>query len=318
MSACARCLALATLVVITACGGADDRSQHQDSTGPSSTTTNRTVDAGTSSPHATAVDPPTSDPTVAARTCRRRQRTAVETLDWRLAQAGNRLTSAIHAPSGAGAASLSLAYHLRTALGNLRTDCGRVPQAARHFLATGLRATGRPLTDEAFRRTVLAFGPWSVRVDGRDASRSLIRSWTTCRRLAPQVRAGYAVWWDFTPRGTDWWVQLLLDNDLDVKLEVNVGGSLWAAGHPEPAEPLGPLRHHGIPALEFTWGGSSSDYYYAEPHRRTTKFVGIGEFYKVHLPRNGYFFDIRPELSVNPLHPADGNWLCALPVPRAN
>jgi hypothetical protein len=218
-----------------------------------------------------------------------------------------------------GAASLSLAYFLRTAQEKVREACGEIPHPARTFFVTGLAATERPMNRFVFRRAAITFGRWSLRATGRDEGKPLLWALRTCRRLAPSLSAGYAVWWDHTPGGTDWWVQLHVENDTDVEVAVDVGGSLWAAGNRMgDTDPYDEPVHRGITAAQFTWGGSSADYYNLAPHTRVKHFVGIGEFYKVHLTRDGYFFDVRPEVYVSPLRSVDGNWRCAVPVPRVN
>jgi hypothetical protein len=92
------------------------------------------------------------------------------------------------------------------------------------------------------------------------------------------------------------WVQMIVHNPTEKALAVSLGGT---------------LRARGADQRVFTWGASSADSAVAEPRSRMTHFVGIGEFYKVHMSRDGSLFDIRPLVIV-------GRWQCALPVEREN
>jgi hypothetical protein len=215
-------------------------------------------------------------------------------------------------------ATRSLAYHLRTARENVRSDCDRVPPPARRFLRTGLRMTRAPLDQAEHARLLNVFEPWAARHWGAKRSGSLRRSLEACQRYKKAVSAGYALWWDYTPEGRDWWIQIIVDNRTTERLLVSLGGTVWADGVPARyRDPYGPATHWGRTADQYSWGGSSADTFYAPPGQRTRSFVGIGEFYKVHLTREGEFFDIRPEVTVGP--PAGGSYAwCAVPVPRVN
>jgi hypothetical protein len=231
-------------------------------------------------------------------------------------QTADRVTASLSGE--APGVTLSLAYHLRAARENLRTDCGRVPGPARHFLRTGLRSTRTPLDQADYTRLLDTFEPWARQhLDSRGAS-WLRRSLQACHRYQPLVRAWYAVWWDYTPEGRDWWVQTTVDNNTDEVLDVRLNGSLWADGVPARyRDPYGPATHWGREAEQYTWGASSADEIYAPPHQRIRHFEGIGAGYKVHLTREGSFFDIRPEVYVSPLR-EDGAPGCAIPVRRIN
>ncbi|RYP84429.1 hypothetical protein EKO23_15495 [Nocardioides guangzhouensis] len=231
-------------------------------------------------------------------------------------QTADRVTASLSGE--APGATRSLAYHLRTVRENLRGGCGTIPQPARQFLRAGLRMTRTPLSQAEYAQLVdryeaWASGPTSSRRDGW-----LRRSLEACRRYRGKVSAGYAVWWEPTAAGRDWWVQITVDNNTDDLLDVSLGGSLWADGVPTRyRDPYGPDRHWGRVADQYTWGGSSADEVYAPPGRRIRTFVGIGAGYKVHLLRGGELFDIRPTVFVSPLREG-GAPGCSLPVPRIN
>jgi hypothetical protein len=164
-------------------------------------------------------------------------------------------------------------------------------------------------------QVLAAYAEWARTLGKRRPAEVLIETRRRCLALARRVRLGYAVWSEPTAAGKDIWVQLIAHNDTDERLEMSLGGSLWA-WHPDPAwSPKQNWRlHRGRLAEQFSWGGSSADALNAEPHARTTTFVGIGEFYKVHMAADGYFFDIRPEMFVYPR--GAEKWWCSLPVMR--
>ena len=173
-------------------------------------------------------------------------------------------------------------------------------------------------------RLLDAFEPWVAREWGARDADWLRRSLKACHRYKGAVSAGYAVWWEHTPEGRDWWVQILVDNNTDDLLDVAIRGSMWADGVlPRYRDPYGPDTHWGREADQYTWGASSYDETYSPPRQRIRMFVAIGPSYKVHLNPEGGFFDIRPEVYVSLLRESDegddaGEAGCALPVPRLN
>lgn len=303
-----RVVILAALLLGAACSDVDGTGER---TGPSGTTTASPTVTGTSPDAGRSDRAPQAD-----RRCQERQGKALENLDWRMKQTADRVSAAL--TGEAPGASLSLAHHLRTAKETLGADCGRLPGPARRFLRTGLRMTVAPLDQAEYARLLDAFEPWAARHWGAKRAGSLRRSLDACRRYKSEVSAGYAVWWEHTPDGRDWWIQITVDNGTPDELLVTLGGSVWADGVPARyRDPYGPDKHWGRPAEQYSWGGSSADEAYVPAGQLTRRFVGIGEFYKVHLTREGEFFDVRPEVKVGP--PSGGlNAWCALPVPRVN
>lgn len=148
----ARCLALATMLVVVACGNADHREAHATPTAASSSAT---AVVGVLPPPASAESGPVSTRPVDDAVCRRGQEAVVEDLARRLEQAGAR------------AVPLTLPRQLRAARARLQEACGLVPLRARLFLVAGLRATRRPMQDATYRRTVLALGRWAEQATGR-------------------------------------------------------------------------------------------------------------------------------------------------------
>ena len=163
--------------------------------------------------------------------------------------------------------------------------------------------TRAPLDQAEYARLLGVFEPWAAQHWNAKRAGSLRRSLEACRRYTRAVSAGYAVWWEHTPQGRDWWIQITMDNRTPDKLHATLGGTVWADGVPARyRDPYGPDTHWGRKAEQYSWGGSSADETDVPPGQRTQQFVGIGEFYKVHLTREGEFFDVRPEVSVG--HPS--------------
>lgn len=304
-----RCRAVAVAVLlVSACSEADgtgDRADPSGTTAASPSVSGPTPDMGRS-----------ERPQQPDRRCRERQATALENLEWRMKQTADRVSASLSGESPGAAPSL--AYHLRTAREKIRTDCGRVPGPARRFLRAGLGMTRAPLDQAEYARLLGVFEPWAAQHWNAKRAGSLRRSLEACRRYTRAVSAGYAVWWEHTPQGRDWWIQITMDNRTPDKLHATLGGTVWADGVPARyRDPYGPDTHWGRKAEQYSWGGSSADETDVPPGQRTQQFVGIGEFYKVHLTREGEFFDVRPEVSVGSPFGGSYAW-CALPVPRVN
>jgi hypothetical protein len=303
-------IVIAALLLATACS---DRGRGGEDQGPVAVAS----DAGTGQETGSGPgdQPRTDRPAPLDLRCRQRQQRTVEELSWRIGQAVDRVSLA---PAGLSAtASSGLGRQVRVAGDRLRAACDTVPPAALRFVAITLRQTRRPLDAAASRRILTSFAPWADRVS-RNSGTDLIAWQHQCREVRRLVTAGYAVWWDHTAEGRDWWLQIKVDNRTADKLLVTLGGSLWADGVPSRyRSPEGPDEHWGREADQYWWGGSSADEIYAPARRATSTFVGIGEFYKVHLLAHGSFFDIRPEVTVSPLR--GRRWgACALAVPRLN
>ncbi len=126
-------------------------------------------------------------------------------------------------------------------------------------------------------------------------------TWAARDGLATQVRAGYALWWDYIPDGKRWWVQMVVENDIDKRFWLDLAGTMRVTGQ------VYPQRGRG----RSVWGGSSADGIYAKPSTAWTRRVGLTEF--LHTSSDGKVYDVQPEVFI--FYEGRG---CSLPVPRLN
>ena len=217
--------------------------------------------------------------------------------------------------NASAAASRRLRSNVARTRERLDSDCETPSTSTQAFLTRVDQLAGTPLDGNSLDKVLAAYEAWADNIGKGRPAEVLIETRQQCLALARRVQLGYAVWWEPTAAGKDIWVQLIVHNNTDETLGLALRGSLWA-WHPDPA--WSPERywkmHGGRLAEQFTWGGSSADDLSVKPHDRATKFVGIGEFYKVHMASDGYFFDIRPEMYVDA--PNIKHWWCSLPVVR--
>ena len=267
-----------------------------------------------SSPASSTRSPSTgSDPSssVADSACHRTELQQVSRLEWPMSVVSSQVLSA--GDDASAAASRRLSNNIDRTRERLDSDCETPSTSAQEFLTRVDGLTDTPLDGNSLDTVLAAYAAWADSIGKGRPAKELIETRQQCLALARRVRLGYAVWWEPTAAGKDIWVQLITHNNTDEPLGIILRGSLWA-WHPDPAwSPERNLQmHRGRLAEQFTWGGSSADETSAKPQARTTTFVGIGEFYKVHLANDGYFFDIRPEMSVS----TPDIWGCSLPVVR--
>ena len=274
-----------------------------------------TVEEPSSPATSTQSPTPVADPSssVAGATCQRAELQQVTRLEWPLSLVSSHVLSA--GDDTSAAASRRLTNNVARARERLESDCETPSATSQEFLTQAAKLADTPLDGRSLDKVLAAYAAWADSIGKGRPAEVLIKSRQQCLALAHRVRLGYAVWSKPTAAGKDIWVQLIVHNNTDEILGIALRGSLWA-WHPDPAWSPKPdwKVHGGRLAEQFTWGGSSADDLSAKPHDRTTTFVGIGEFYKVHMASDGYFFDIRPEMSVGA--PSIKNWPCSLPVVR--
>jgi hypothetical protein len=294
-------------VMVSACGNPEDNSS-------GSSSSNSSVASPTGS--ASSTGPTASEEPSEGQGCRPREQRAFAALEYPLQEAADRVLSAVTGKSPAAADPL--ARRVDKVRGRLLTSCSSMPTTAASFFSAADRLTSRPLNAKSLDELLAAYARWATPIgEGRRAER-IIKNRKACLELARQVRTGYAVWWEPTPEGKDMWVQLIVHNDTAHRLAVSLWGSLWATGVlPKRAEYT--RTHHGVrDATQWTWGGSSADSMYGEPHARSTTFVGIGETYKLHMTSDGYMFDIQPVIQIHLYGPGTTPYGCSLPVVREN
>lgn len=291
-------------VMASACGNPEDSSS-----GPPSSTS---VVASPTGP-ASSTGPQATETPVEERDCRVLQQRAFAALDYRLQQASDRVLSAVTGESPE--AANQFARRVDNARKRLLTRCASVPAAAASFFSAAERLTSRPLAADSLDELLAAYARWATTPGESRRAERAIANRKACLKLTRQVRTGYAVWSEPTPEGKDMWVQLIVHNETGHRFGVSLNGRLWATGMlPGWGDPT--RTHHGVrDATQFTWGGSSADFMYADPHARSTKFVGIGEFYKLHMTSDGDVFDVQPVMTVS--GPGIPSW-CSLPVAREN
>ncbi len=256
----------------------------------------------------TVADPESS---VAGSTCHRAELQQVSRLEWPMSVVSSQVLSA--GDEASAAASRRLRNNIDRTRERLDSDCEPPSTSTQEFLRRVDGLTDTPLDGNSLDTVLAAYAAWAGGIGKGRPAEELIATRQQCLALARRVRLGYAVWWEPTAAGKDIWIQLIVHNNSDEALGIIIRGSLWA-WHPDPAwSPERNLQmHRGRLAELFMWGGSSGDEFSAKPQARTTWFVGIGEFYKVHMASDGYFFDIRPEMSVS----TPDVWGCSLPVVR--
>ena len=170
--------------------------------------------------------------------------------------------------------------------------------------ASPLDATGLQSIEDAFASWVEAIGARRSPLQGASAT---LRS---CHRLGDQVEAGYALWWDHTPDGKRWWVQIVINNETARRYWVDLDGTMWVAGLIQPMVGRVPYdKERG--GRQIVWGGSSADSMYAYPSTTTSRRIGLTEF--VYTTSEGVVYDVRPNVFV--FHSGHN---CSLPVPRLN
>jgi hypothetical protein len=269
-----------------------------------------------SEPSATASETPTRSPassasstpepaSAAEKACRKREHSTVSRLQWPLMKTAWWVESGL-----AGRNNLSpraFAQRFDIAWQHLTDRCSKPSPQATAFAAHVGRSVDPSLDGPGLDAVVASYSDWATATGQPHLGESLLKDRAACRHLIPNVNASYAVYWEPTARGKDYWVQLIVQNNTDTWLHGDIEGSLWVTD-PLPGMGRAHTMHLGRRAYQWWWGGSSADFIGARPHARSTTFVGVGEYYKVHLGPDGTMFDVRPTIYFQG---------CSLPVHRS-
>jgi hypothetical protein len=172
--------------------------------------------------------------------------------------------------------------------------------------------TAAPLDARGMRAVEDALGSWVESIGARrnplQGASETVRS---CDRLGDRLAAGYGIWWDYTPDGKRWWVQIEIDNETDKRYWVDLDGTMRVTGQVQPASTTPGMESHAPSNSRIEWGGSSADSMYAYPSTTSVQRVGLTEY--VYTTADGAVSDVRPHVFVQ-----DGGHYCSLPVPRLN
>lgn len=232
--------------------------------------------------------------------CARSQRNANGDLEWPLLQVIWLLTSDVDGRSTE--ASNKAAAALERAVAKVRRACSTLPDEMSTLQSDVRTATAAPLDAPRLGDLEDAFARWAQAIGRRDSPmQGAVATLRHCNQLADWLRAGYALWWDYTPDGKRWWVQILVENDTDKRYWLDLLGTMRVTGQTYPNRGR---RRIG-------WGGSSADSMYAYPSTTSTRRVGLTEF--VETTAEGFVSDVRPEVLI--YHQGHS---CSLPVPRLN
>jgi hypothetical protein len=200
------------------------------------------------------------------------------------------------------------------AVEKVRQSCDRVPAAMVALRRRVREATVAPLDARGVRTLENAFALW-VRASG--AGPNFLQGATagvrTCERLSHLVRAGYALWWEYSPTGKRWWVDLQVDNETDKGYLLELGGTLWVTGLVDPRPDRFMARDKRRGGRKLFWGGSSADFMTARPLTTTSKRVVPAATEFVYTTSQGTVYYVRPEVFMR--HDGEN---CSLPVPRLN
>jgi hypothetical protein len=200
------------------------------------------------------------------------------------------------------------------AVDQVRDSCGSAPRAMKSLRERVRVTTAKPLGQGGAKALEDAFATWTEAI-GADASP--VQGWTAdlrrCERLGQQVRAGYALWWDYSSTGRRWWVELQVDNETARGRYLELSGTMWVTGLLDPRPDRFTRRDKKRGGREVAWGGSSADSMSARPFATTSKRVGLGRIGFVYTTAQGTVYGLRPEVFA-----PGGGRSCSLPVQRLN
>jgi hypothetical protein len=233
-------------------------------------------------------------------TCARSQRRVHGGMEWPLLQVVWLLTSDVDGTSAE--ASEKAVSTVERAVAKVTRSCASLPVEMATLESDVQAATAAPL--DARRLTDLedGFARWARAIGARGSPmQGATATLRHCNELAIQVRAGYALWWDYIPAGKRWWVQMVVENDIDKRFWLDLAGTMRVTGQVYPQRG----RRRSV------WGGSSADSMYAKPSTTSSRRVGLTEF--LHTSSDGEVYDVQPEVFI--FYQGRG---CSLPVPRLN
>lgn len=217
---------------------------------------------------------------------------------------------------GASAAAAQKArVSVERAVDMVRESCGRVPTELGSLRKRVRVATAAPLDTRGLKAVEASFARW-VEAVGAGAVSPLQGATTgvrACKRVGRQVRAGYALWWDYSSDGKRWWLQLQVDNETDKGYLLDLSGEMWVTGLVDPRPDRFMPRDEKRGGRQVGWGGSSADFMSARPFTTSSQRVGLGAIGFVHTTSEGTVYGVRPEVFLR----HTGN-VCSLPVPRLN
>ena len=200
------------------------------------------------------------------------------------------------------------------AVAKLRENCGSVPTAMLSLRKRVREATTAPVGTSGLRAIEGAFARW---VEATDAGANPLQDATAglraCRRLGHEIRAGYALWWDYSPDGKRWWVEMQVENRTATGRLLDLSGEMWVTGLVEPRPDRFMPRDEKSGGRQLGWGGSSADFISARPFTTTSQRVGLGTTGFAYTTSEGTVYGVRPKVFLRHA----GN-TCSLPVPRHN
>lgn len=174
--------------------------------------------------------------------------------------------------------------------------------------------TAKPLGTQGAKALEDALATWTKAIG---ASASPAQGWTAdlraCERLSRDLRAGYAVWWDYSTRGKRWWVEMEVDNETATGRLLDLSGEMWVTGLVDPRPDRFMPRDDQRGGRQVGWGGSSADSMSARPFTTTSKRVGIGRTMYAYTTIDGTVYGVHPRVFAR----GEGAY-CSLPVPRLN
>ena len=233
-------------------------------------------------------------------------------MDYPLAQVFWLVTSD---PDGESAAAASKAREVvEAAVERVRENCGRVPTSMLSLRERVREATTAPLGAPGLKALETAFGSW---VEATEAGASHLEGATAglrgCERLGNQIRAGYALWWDYSSGGKRWWVELQVDNRTDKGRVLELSGAISVTGLVDPRPDRFMERDKKRGGHKLFWGGSSADFMSARPFTTTSQRVALAASEFVYTTIEGMVYSVRQEVFAY-----NGEYGCSLPVLRLN
>lgn len=213
------------------------------------------------------------------------------------------------------AAALKARVSVERAVDLVRESCGRVPTELASLRKRVRVATAAPLDARGLKAIEASFARWveAVGAGAVSALQGASVGVRACRRLGQQVRAGYALWWDYSSDGKRWWVQMEVDNETDKGYLLDLSGEVWVTDLVRPRPDRFMPRDEKRGGRQLGWGGSSADFMPARPFTTASQRVGLGVFGFVETTSEGTVYGVRPEVFLR-----HAGYSCSLPVPRLN
>src|SRR5687767_4945585 len=174
-----------------------------------STTTSATPSATPSSSAPIAPSEPSSGgPAARESDCQNPQLRANRGMEYPLTRVFWLMTRDLDGRSAA--AALKARVSVERAADLVRESCGRVPTEMASLRKRVRVATAAPLDARGLKAIEASFARWveAVGAGAASALQGATAGVRACKRLGQQVRAGYALWWDYSSDGKRWWVQM--------------------------------------------------------------------------------------------------------------